>query len=180
VTADSLLSRVHHHLDAKGIGHALIGAAALAIHGVSRSTFDQDLLVSDRQVLASAMWSGLVGDARIDIRRGDEQDPLAGVVRVSGDGQRDVDVVVGRHHWQREIVDRAALLETPAGLMRVASPADLVLLKLYAGGAQDLWDVSQLRAIFGQALELAVDRAIEPLPPVACEAWRRLRTSGAP
>lgn len=180
MTRDSLLGRVHRHLEEKGIDHALIGAAALAIHGVSRSTFDQDFLVFDRQVLASAMWSGLADNPRVDIRHGDEQDPLAGVVRVSSDWQRDVDVIVGRHVWQRQIIDRAAEFETPAGLMRVASVEDLVLLKLYAGGQQDLWDVEQLRAVFGEALDLAVDRAIEPLPSSAREMWRRLRSSDAP
>ena len=47
----SLLRRVHERLEESGIAHALIGAAALAIHGISRSTFDQDLLVTDRRAL---------------------------------------------------------------------------------------------------------------------------------
>ena len=47
----SLLRRVHERLEESGIGHAVIGAAALAIHGISRSTFDLDLLVTDRRAL---------------------------------------------------------------------------------------------------------------------------------
>ncbi len=130
----SLLRRVHERLAEAGISHALIGAAALAIHGISRSTFDQDLLVTDRRALNAATWAGLADVAEVDIRRGDDDDPLAGVVRVISPGERDVDVIVGRHEWQRSIIEDAVLRDTPAGSIPVASPKGLVLLKLYAGG----------------------------------------------
>jgi len=43
----TLLDRVARALSDASVTHALIGAAAMAVHGVSRSTFDQDLLVTD-------------------------------------------------------------------------------------------------------------------------------------
>ncbi len=49
----SLLIRVHELLTTADMPHALIGAAALAVHGVSRSTFDQDILVTDTRALTS-------------------------------------------------------------------------------------------------------------------------------
>jgi hypothetical protein len=171
----SLLRRVHERLAENGIAHALIGAAALAIHGISRSTFDQDLLVTDRRALEPTTWDGLAGMADVDIRRGDDDDPLAGVVRLVSPGERDVDVVVGRHEWQRRILDDAVFRDTPAGSLPVAAPEGLVLLKLYAGAPQDLWDIEQLRAVVGgPALDAAVNRQVESLSPRAREAWTRL------
>ena len=53
----TLLDRVAALLADSHVAHALIGAAALAVHGVSRSTLDQDLLVCDRRVLESGFWN---------------------------------------------------------------------------------------------------------------------------
>ena len=73
-----LLDDVSSELGGRGVPHALIGAGALAVHGVSRSTFDLDLLATDRAVLAPAFWTPLAtrGDA-VDVRVGDDDDPLA-------------------------------------------------------------------------------------------------------
>ena len=75
MTNPSLLAQVHGALTMAGIPSALIGAAALAVHGVSRSTFDQDLLVMDERVLDTQTWDTLHGGASVDIRRGDADDP---------------------------------------------------------------------------------------------------------
>ena len=117
-----LLERVAAILSEQAIPHALIGAAAMAVHGVSRSTLDLDLLVQDRRVLGSSFWGALVGIAAIDIRIGDGDDPLAGVVRINEGAERGVDVVVGRHRWQDDIVRRAIAVGGRAGLRRRASP----------------------------------------------------------
>jgi hypothetical protein len=169
-----LLLRVHETLAAADIPHALIGAAALAVHGVSRSTFDQDFLVTTIGVLDSHLWAPLSATATIDIRRGDHHDPLAGVVRISADAERDVDVIVGRDDWQREIIQEAVTHVLRAGPIPVVSPAGLVLLKLYAGGPQDRWDIDQLRAIGGSALDAAVTSRVAVLPASMRDAWRRL------
>lgn len=170
----SLLRRVVETLDAAAIPHALIGAAALATHGISRSTLDHDLLTNDARALDDVTWQAF-GEARVEIRRGDTADPLLGVVRVTAPGERDVDVIVGRDAWQRALVDEAEAIETAAGRLRVVSPAGLALLKLYAGGAQDLWDIDQLRAALGTALDAHVDARVTLLPEDAQAAWARIK-----
>jgi len=170
----TLLDLVRSVLDAAQIGHALIGAAALAASGVSRSTFDLDLMAVDRRCLADDVWEPIRRrGATAEVRRGDASDPLAGVVRFEMAGERPVDLVVGRHPWQRRAIERA--LRTAAGVP-VVQPGDLVLLKLYAGGTQDLWDIEQLLALPGAA-ELArwVDRDLADLPPPAAARWRAFR-----
>ncbi len=170
-----LLERVTRLLAARGVEHALVGAGALAAHGVSRSTFDVDLLVTDRRVLDAQAWAELsAAGVQVDVRAGDDEDPLAGVVRLSEPGERSVDVVVGRHRWETEILHRARAASAP-GQVPVAAAADLVLLKLYAGGPQDAWDVEQLLAASDrEAIGAAVLRVLPRLPPHAAALWRRV------
>jgi hypothetical protein len=170
----TLLERVAVNLSEHEIPHALIGAAALAVHGVSRSTLDQDLLVQDRRVLDSRFWSALGGGAIIDVRIGDAEDPLAGVVRINEGAERGVDVVVGRHRWQDDIIRRAVAIggHHPPVVQR----ADLILLKLYAGGSQDRWDIEQLLAVDSSTGTVAtVDGRVESLPARCRDMWSTLR-----
>lgn len=168
----TLLIRVYATLREAGIPSALIGAGALAVYGVSRSTLDFDLLVTAGRALDRSVWH-TVG-ASVEIRVGDDEDPLAGVVRISEAGEREVDVIVGRHRWQQELLESAAPVKHPAGTIPVVAPEGLVLLKLYAGGPQDLWDVQQLRAAVGPSLDTTVDTLLDRLPPDAREAWLKL------
>ena len=171
----TLLQRVAAALTAGEVRFALIGAAAMAAHGVSRSTIDQDLLVMDPRVLNAAFWSST--EAAVDVRRGDDADPLAGVIRLNAPGERPVDVVVGRGAWMSPILSRAPVLAVPGGAMPVADPADLILLKLYAGGSQDLWDIQQLLAVVPDrvALTSAVDDRLADGPPASRALWERTR-----
>ena len=150
---------------------ALAGAGALAVHGVSRSTFDLDLFTADRSVLEPGMWTTLEG-AEVDLRRGDADDPLAGVVRCSRHGDRPVDVVVGRSRWQAEAVARAMPATYLGVTLPVLQPADLVLLKVYAGGTQDQLDVRLLlHAGHREALIADVDARVMPLPAEMRQRW---------
>jgi hypothetical protein len=143
----TLLQQVHILLVRARIAHALVGAAALAARGVARSTYDIDLLTTDRRVLEGALWSGLrQPGVVVEVRRGDEDDPLAGVVRIDRPDDRPVDVIVGKQVWQARAVERAESREDGPP---VVTSEDLVLLKLYAGGTQDLWDVREILALAG-------------------------------
>ena len=96
----SLLERVVDLLERSEIDHCLIGAAAMAAHGAPRSTLDLDLLTTDRQILEESFWESLRDeDTRVEVRRGDVEDPLAGVVRATQSNERAVDLIVGRFSW---------------------------------------------------------------------------------
>jgi hypothetical protein len=169
-----LVDRVVDVLDGAGIVHALIGAAALAAAGVARSTFDLDFLTTDTRALDERLWVPLRQDEiDIAVRRGDPDDPLAGIVRMSATAERPVDLVVGRFEWQRRAVDRARALPPR---LRVVIPRDLILLKLFAGGAQDMWDIRQLLTL-DELPELfaEVDADVDALPEDARARWAELR-----
>ena len=59
----------------------------------------------------------------------------------------------------------------------VASRPDLILLKLYAGGPQDAWDIEQLLACEERSAVIReVERHLEALPEECRALWARLRS----
>jgi hypothetical protein len=178
VTGLPLVARVAAAFDTHHVPYALIGAAALAAHGVARSTFDLDLLTTAANALEPEFWSDLSADGAVHlmVRTGDSDDPLLGVIRIETDGQRAVDVVVGRWVWQSDAVARAKPFLIGGVLMPVVTAADLVLLKLYAGGSQDCWDIEQLLS-GSDARDVAAEVAsrLAALPDRARDLWQRLK-----
>jgi hypothetical protein len=174
---EGLVARVAAVLDRLGASYALVGAGALAVHGVARSTFDVDLFTTEPAVLDATIWAALSATpaVKVDVRRGDAEDPLAGVVRIEAAGERDVDVVVGRLAWQAEVVTRALRVPLAGTSLPVVTAADLILLKLFAGGAQDAWDIEQLLAGPDRAvLVMDVESRLQRLPPPAVRLWARI------
>jgi hypothetical protein len=174
----TLLQFVSEALTDGRVRFALVGAAALAVHGVSRSTQDIDLLVDDRRVLASDFWTSLWPAVAVDIRCGDADDPLAGVVRCRASGQRDVDIIVSRGAWEGDVITRARPAAYGGAELPVVEVADLVLLKLFAGGSQDRWDVEQLLARPDRdALVSQVEDRLAQLPARSRRTWEAWRQS---
>jgi predicted nucleotidyltransferase len=174
----SLLRDVVAQMEAEGIPFALIGAAAMAVHGVSRATADIDLLTVDPRALRKDLWSGFEArGASLRLIEGDIDDPLAGSMRFSLAGDRIVDIVVGRYAWQREIIETAEEISIGEITVKVARPAGLVLLKLHAGGPKDAWDICALLESHEQAMVIKaeVDRMVTRLPAECLRLWERLR-----
>jgi len=176
----SLLGTVASELRRRGVAFAVVGAGALAVHGVVRATRDVDLLALDAGCLDDTTWAGLqASGCDVDVRRGDTDDPLAGVVRVRRSDDEQVDVLVGRSPWQAGVLERAVPHTVAGARVPVASRADLVLLKLYAGGPQDAWDVAALLADDeGSTVAHEVEQRLPALPPECRALWVRIRAGG--
>lgn len=169
----SLLDRVAAVLRQAQIPHTLIGDSALAVHGILRSRVAQELLVLDPRCLDAAFWADLrATGVQAEIRRGDAEDPLAGIVRFESEGELPLDLVVGKSAWQRPILETA---EPHAGEIPVVTAAHLILLKLYAGGPQDAWDIQQLLATEERPRLVAeVERDLASLPAEPRAFWTRI------
>lgn len=171
------LAEAVDRLRARGTPFALVGAAALALHGVVRSTRDLDLLTLDVRCLEPEYWRSIgAGAIEVSVRRGDVADPLAGVTRLRATDGASVDVVVGRSPWQRGILERAQPATVEGVVVPVAQAADLALLKLFAGGPQDLWDIAQL--LGGDdagAVAADVERRLDALPADCARLWAQVR-----
>lgn len=148
----------------------------MAVHGVSRATRDVDVLACDRASLQPATWTALEREgASVAIRSGDADDPLAGVIRITAGDAWPVDVVVGRALWQQAILDRAVVHTIEGIAVPIATAVDLIVLKLYAGGPQDAWDVEQLLAAGDrEALIAQVQTTLSALPEDSRRLWARI------
>jgi hypothetical protein len=169
----SLVGDVIAYLGARRVKCALIGGEALAVHGIARATLDSDLLVARPDVLRAAFWSALSPRAAVEARAGDPDDPLAGVVRIRR-GNAQTDVIVGRP-WVRRMLDRSIRLRVASEQLPVVDRADLILLKLFAAGPQDLLDVRLLLESGDPELAEQIERRLSGVPAEIGGAWRRLR-----
>jgi hypothetical protein len=145
--------RVVGILESKGVPSAVIGAMALAVHGYVRATRDFDLaththpFVQLREVERALLEAGLAAE----MRDPDADDPLGGVVEVTGRGFKPIQIVnfLNPLSGQSTQLGREAIDESLAGLvgesrLRVVTLPHLVALKLYAGGARSRNDVIEL------------------------------------
>jgi hypothetical protein len=156
--------------------YAVIGGQAVAMRGHPRLTVDYDFLTTDHRVFDRQVWRTIEDtDAVVDIRKGDSDDPLAGVVRMKLANERDVDVVVAKSAWERGVIERAERLPLLGVRVPVPRTSDLILLKVAAGGYVDLQDVyALLHAGDRDQLIADVESVIGALPPDAQASWKRI------
>lgn len=168
---DDLLAAIVERLRSGGVPFALVGAAAMSARGFPRQTLDFDLLTLERRVLEPPFWRDLATVP--EIRVGDPDDPLAGVVRFL---DPEVDLIVGRYGWQAEALERAEEMQVGGGRrLPVVTLADLILLKLFAAGYRDAADVRMMLEGADRESFAAVDRAVTRLPADSRRLWREVR-----
>ena len=139
--------RIAEVLAARGIEALVIGAAALAAHRYVRHTEDIDLGVNiaihDLPGVADALR---VAGFEVVAREPDGQDPLGGVIDVSGPFGL-VQIVNFGERFPAVIdsgVAEATLPMRAGSRLRIAPLANLVALKLYAGGMKSKADVVEV------------------------------------
>ena len=172
---------VRQILESVGAPFCLIGGHALAARGYPRFTVDIDLLTTDPRVLDQELWRPLANaGASVDARRGNHDDPLAGVVHLLLADATDIDVVVGRWQWEAAVVARAEPLVVAAGVtLPVPTASDLILLKLAAGGFLDLRDVAALLEIGDRdVLVNEVEAHLDDVHPDVRVVWRQVLEAG--
>jgi len=173
----ALLERVTNLLRDANIPFVMIGATAMAAHGVSRATHDIDLLTTHGRCLDPLLWAALsTTGVSIDMRAGDDDDPLRGVVRIKAPSEQPIDLVIGRGVWQSDLIQRARTIEFDNLALPIAPAADLILLKLYAGGIQDRWDIQQLLTVTDARVRDEVEDRLAALPFSCRTIWTQIIT----
>ncbi len=136
-------------LERNGVGSVVIGAVALAAYRYVRHTEDIDLGVNAdvpalRELAVALRREGF----SVDLREPDGDDPLGGVMDVSGDfGLVQVISFAGRFPVVIEdALQGADLVVREGSALRVVPLPQLIALKLYAGGAKSRADIAEVLA----------------------------------
>jgi hypothetical protein len=135
-------AKARHLLDQ----YALIGGFAVSAWGVPRATQDVDFALA----LGGADPEALSLILQAEFHSGEPEDPLRGVFRTSvmvDNLSVPVQLVLLPPVWDALIFDDVKSLPVFGCNVRVVSWQALILLKLYAGGPQDLLDAQQIVAV---------------------------------
>jgi hypothetical protein len=136
------------------INYALIGGLSVAAWGVVRATQDIDLLADSepspiRDLDMRNRLKRYLERRRcfVEWRVGDYDDPVPLLLRITlprSVGGLGSDILWAHKRWHREALARSITVKLSRQRVRVLHPEDLILLKLDAGGPQDLADVEGL------------------------------------
>ena len=129
-------------------GYGLIGGLALAAGGVMRATEDIDFAVAVGAGAMPKLASALGGQYRD--RAGGEDDPLRGVINTvvaAGGTTIPVQLILLPQRWHEVLLSQVSVIPVHGCSVPVVSWQALVLLKLYAGGPQDLIDAQEVWAV---------------------------------
>lgn len=150
-----LLSRASRDLKTP-IHFALIGGLSVAAWGIVRATEDIDYLadsepspIGDPNLRKQLKRFFERQHCRVEWRIGDYDDPVPLLLRIElprSYGGLGADILWAHRRWHREALARPINVKLSRRPVLVLHPEDLILLKLEAGGPQDLVDVGGLLA----------------------------------
>lgn len=131
-------------LEERGIEHALVGAVALAVHGVPRATTDIDLLIRPESLEPAAEEArslGYIFEAQpmrfpdgMEIRR---------LSKIAGEETLTLDLLLVDANLEEIWASRQRVEASFAGAWVISRDA-LIRMKTWAGREQDLADVKRL------------------------------------
>jgi hypothetical protein len=154
---ESLLRRIARVLDDRNIPYAVMGGLAVRVYAIPRFTNDIDLTISlDREQLPQLVEAFESIDCGVSPPfRAGWLDSVAGLplfkAEYFGDERSiEIDIFVAETDFQRSLIDRRQLVQTPDGPFWFVSPEDLILLKLLASRPRDLIDVQDILFTLGE------------------------------
>jgi hypothetical protein len=140
-----------------GVPCAVVGALAVSYHGIPRSTTDADATIwlSGTGKSAQDVCDKLVNTGyQAKLSRGDVDDPISGVIAVHDVHDNRADLLIGVRGMDPDVRSRCAstaLLDSPVSII---GAEDLIAMKVFAGGPQDLEDVRGILQVSGELLNM--------------------------
>jgi len=128
-------------LQRENINYAVIGAFALAVHGVVRASTDVDaLLFTSPQHLITLHTLFDQAGFRAELRRGDADDPILSMLILSDGYNNRVDLLGGLRGLDPGILGRTVEVPFKGVSLRIVGREDFIAMKCFAGGPQDVLD----------------------------------------
>gem|GEM_PF-381091 len=145
---------VADHLESLNIACAVIGGTALSVHGYTRATedFDLGIILVDASQVFPDLNDEFSDRFSVDYTLAGPGDPLGGAMTVEGVDFAPIEIInllniqsaAGRNSPASDAIANAQSGLIEGSKLRVVTLPYLVVLKLHAGGLQDLGDVVQL------------------------------------
>ncbi len=134
-----------------GISYAVIGGVAVRAYGIPRPTYDLDFTIEIPRERLADLFDAVENEGYTvaESYRSGWIDEVAGMPLVKfrcyiqGQGV-DVDIFIAEKPFQRELLKRRQRVETPDGDTWLASPEDIILLKLLAHRPRDMSDIGDI------------------------------------
>ncbi|MBU4306948.1 MAG: nucleotidyltransferase [Candidatus Aminicenantes bacterium] len=147
--------KIFHRLE---IPFALVGGHAVAAWGAVRATRDIDFLaaVLPDQIIELVNKFKKAG-FKVDYRKGDEGDPVQGVIGLESMKAEDaepVEIILGIKKMPTGIFERARQILFLGMEVPVTSPEDLIVLKCLAAGPVDLEDARTIFKIMNKKMDM--------------------------
>ncbi len=154
-----LLLDVVEVLAARSIEYAVIGALAASLYGAGRASLDADLVVSSSVMEGTRINEALKqAGLTTEIRRGDLEDAIPGLVRVSDSFGNQVDVLLGIRGLDPKAFSRTVEVPLEGTRLRFVGLEDFIAMKVAAGGPIDLLDAENAIAAHPKSLNVELVR----------------------
>ena len=156
-----LLLDVVDLLATEQIDYAVIGALAASIHGAIRASMDADAVLSlGLQEAGKLEHAFKAAQFRTELARGDFEDPIPGLLRLSdGFGNR-VDLLIGLRGLEAAAFSRAVEVPFKGKTLKFIGREDFIAMKVFAGGPVDIADAARAVSAAGASLDVALARRL--------------------
>jgi hypothetical protein len=148
-------------LVASGVGYAVIGALAASVHGAVRASMDADAVLSVDPREASRLQRLLEATGlQVELNRGDFDDPIAALLRVSDIYGNRVDLLLGLRGMEPGAFARAVVIAFQGTTLKFVGREDFIAMKAFAGGPVDILDAASAVDAAGPSLDADLLRRI--------------------
>jgi hypothetical protein len=174
----TLLMQVATVLRDSGIDYATVGAIAASFHGVVRTSMDADaVLRMTVQELGALQKKFDALGLRTELRRGDYEDPIAGMLLTSDDFGNRVDLIAGLRGLDSAAYGRTIDVPFIGGTLRVIGREDFIAMKCFAGGPVDLMDARRAVAVNKETLDTKLlNRLLDLYGKAAVRNYEQLKS----
>jgi hypothetical protein len=148
-------------LQRENVNYAVIGAFALSVHGAIRGTTDVDaLLFTTPQHLRKLRTVFDRAGFATELHRGDPEDPILGMLILSDSHNNRVELLGGLRGMDPAIFSRTVEVQFLGVNLRFVGREDLIAMKCFAGGPQDLIDAQSAYRSAQGPVDLDLLRAV--------------------
>ena len=148
-------------LQCENTDYAVIGAFALSAHGVVRASTDVDvLLFTTPKHLTKVRTRFQRAGFGAELRHGEAEDPIPAMLILSDNHNNRVNLLGGLRGMDPAILSRSVEVPFMGVSLRIVGREDLIAMKCFAGGPQDLVDAQSAYRSAQGPVDLDLVRAV--------------------